>query len=472
MPRIRSGWIERHGNQWRFQVKVDGERIRRSFGSYEEAERSLHIFLDELEGERETALARRLGHATVADVVSLYYKRRRPHLELSTQARYENVMEKYVLPRLGPLDAREVAQMPMLLEDFLEGVPWGSARKALEVLGPAFRMAHENGLIPSDPVPKITRAKPAQRRRKKEIPTPSEVEKMIVAAYEEDLWWGYFVELTAALGTRRAETCALRWEDFTFSPEGSRYGWIHIRRAVGKKRGGIYLKPPKSGLDRELLVSASLFEGLEAFRDRTGWLFPGRPVRPRRDPHELTADSAAGRLLLWLDRMGGEVSCPSGRAGADARRAIGVNSATMSQTSRALAEDGYLERDVNARRTFRLALSSRGRETAASLAEEPETDLPVHPDTVGHRFQALVKRLGLRAPSGKPYTLHSLRHFRATHQYNRSKDWVQVARYMGHTSPSITMDLYANNVVERTQTLLADAAVLVVDEEGTERGGP
>jgi len=66
--------------------------------------------------------------------------------------------------------------------------------------------------------------------------------------------------------------------------------------------------------------------------------------------------------------------------------------------------------------------------------------------------------------SGDRYTLHSLRHFRATHLYNRSKDWVQVARYLGHTSPAITMELYANNVVQPTQALLADAAVSFQDE--------
>lgn len=70
----------------------------------------------------------------------------------------------------------------------------------------------------------------------------------------------------------------------------------------------------------------------------------------------------------------------------------------------------------------------------------------------------MLSGLGLRSPSGKPYTLHSLRHYRATHLYNRSKDWVQVARYLGHTSPAITMELYANNVVQPTQELLADAA--------------
>lgn len=37
---------------------------------------------------------------------------------------------------------------------------------------------------------------------------------MILAAEEESILWGLFVKITATLGTRRGETCALRWEDF------------------------------------------------------------------------------------------------------------------------------------------------------------------------------------------------------------------------------------------------------------------
>jgi integrase len=183
-------------------------------------------------------------------------------------------------------------------------------------------------------------------------------------------------------------------------------------------------------------------------------------VRPRRNADEITLGSTAGRLIVWLADCGGLVECPSGRAGADARRAIGTNSATLSQAVGELTRRGLLDRDANARRTFRLELTATGRDLARTLCEQPDlTDLPVHPDTMGHRFEALSERLGLRAASGSVYTLHSLRHYRATHLYNRSKDWVQVARYLGHTSPAITMDLYANNVVHTTQALLADAAV-------------
>ncbi len=459
MPRKRIGLVEAHGKSWRYQLKVDGRRIRRSFPTRREAERALDELISRVEADKESALARRLKIPTVSDVVSEYYERRKPYLEDSTKARYDNVLQKYVLPLLGSLDARDLAASPVLLQDALDSIPWGSARKALEVLGPALRMAHDNGVIPTDPVSKIRRPKRPERRRRKEIPTPTDVEKMIIAAYERDVWWGYFVELTATLGTRRAETCALRWEDFVFPRASGNYGRIHIRRAVGKRYGGTYIKLPKSGQEREMLVSRSLFEGFGAFDGTEGWLFPGRDVVPRRDG-ELSIKSSAGRLLVWLCDSGGRVECSSGRAGARARAAIGINSASLSQAIKELLARGLIEREANARRTFMLGLMRPGRELAQKLLDgSMDADLPVHPDSMGHRFEEMIDQLGLRTPTGKLYTLHSLRHFRATHLYNRSKDWVQVARYLGHTSPAITMDLYANNVVVPTQALLADAAV-------------
>jgi integrase len=59
---------------------------------------------------------------------------------------------------------------------------------------------------------------------------------------------------------------------------------------------------------------------------------------------------------------------------------------------------------------------------------------------------------------GRHYGLHSLRHFVATQLYNQSKDWVQVAKFMGHRDPGITMKLYANHVVEAGQRELGALA--------------
>ncbi|MGH2556572.1 MAG: site-specific integrase [Actinomycetota bacterium] len=200
------------------------------------------------------------------------------------------------------------------------------------------------------------RSRPTQTAADPErlIPSPTEVAKIIAAAEEEEPIWGLFLNLTATLGMRRAETCALRWEDVDF--EGSR---VHIRRALCKGvNGPKELKPPKTGRERTLIVGRDLFEQIQALRRPQGWIFE------------------------------------SGRIGTG----------------------------------------------------------PWHPDWPGHRFKKLMRRLEM------PYTLHSLRHFVATQLLARGLPVTQVAHFLGHKDPSVTMDLYANHVVDDIQRMMGEAA--------------
>jgi integrase len=188
------------------------------------------------------------------------------------------------------------------------------------------------------------------------IPSPSEVEKLIVAAEEEDPNWGLFINISATLGTRRGETCALRWEDFDFKE-----GRLHVRRALCKGvHGAKELKPPKTGRERTLVVGRAFFDEIRFPRDGGDWLFEDRR---------------------------------SGKEG------------------------------------------------------------PWHPDWPGHRFQRLTRSLEL------PYTLHSLRHFVATQLLTRGLPVTQVAQFMGHKDPSVTLDLYANHIVDDVQRMMGEAAV-------------
>lgn len=101
-----------------------------------------------------------------------------------------------------------------------------------------------------------------------------------------------------------------------------------------------------------------------------------------------------------------------------------------------------------------------------------------HPSTASRRFRATIRSLGLFGrDTGKPYTLHALRHFVATTLYNQKPDWVQLARYLGHKDPSITMRLYANHVIEKTQQELGVLAAapwwdeVDTGDEGEENDG-
>jgi integrase len=120
-------------------------------------------------------------------------------------------------------------------------------RNTRTILLQAFEEAVMRKLIPENPVrgQKLPSAKCAD----KDIPTKEEVAKMLLAGEEEDRLWGLFVRITATLGTRRGETCALRWEDFDSG--GQR---VLIRRDACVSIDVLTIEAPKSGRSRTLHI--------------------------------------------------------------------------------------------------------------------------------------------------------------------------------------------------------------------------
>lgn len=72
--------------------------------------------------------------------------------------------------------------------------------------------------------------------------------------------------LAAYAGLRRGEVVGLRWTDVNWDA-----GTIHVQRAAVELKGGANgLKPPKSGHDRTVYVSAALLAALAEHRDSIG----------------------------------------------------------------------------------------------------------------------------------------------------------------------------------------------------------
>lgn len=343
--------IELHGRRFRVTWWNKGNRFRRSFGTRSEAE----AFLAQLEREDELAVqpARLKGALTVGEVVDNWYRDHKRNLTSGTQRDYEGRIRRDVA-RIAALDADDLARNPRKLRAFYGSLTPTNARRVHAIIRQAFQdaLAHEE--ITRNPCDVVRAKRPRVTERL--IPSPAEVEKMIVAAEEEDPIWGLFLNITATVGTRRGETCAFQWEDFDFDMQR-----VHVRRALCKGvRGPKEIKLPKTGRERTLVVGRLFFDQIRALRRPTGWMF---------------ADSRSGK------------------------------------------------------------------------------DGPWHPDWPGHRFKRMTQRLDL------PYTLHSLRHFVATQLLVRGLPVTQVAQFMGHKDPSVTLDLYANHIVDDVQRMMGEAAV-------------
>ena len=357
--------IEHRGRKYRVVKKIRGRPFRRSFDPLEEAIR----FRDQL--HRRLASPLRSGAhppLTVGDVVARWYEGHRKQLQPGTQHDYAWRI-RHDISKIAHLDVADLIRDRSILHDFYwEQLGPQSARNARTILLQAFDEAVLRKEIPENPA--RGQKLPPARTSEKDIPTPEEVAKIILAAQEEDERWGMFVKITATLGTRRGETCALRWEDFDAARQR-----VLIRRAACVSTDVLTIKPPKSGRSRTLHIpSGGFWARLAPVRRPSGFLFPGWV----RDP-------------VRRQQLNGQEKCR-------------------------------------------------------------------HVYTASRRFGRTVRRLGMLSENGRPYGLHSLRHFVATQLYNQSKDWVQVARFMGHRDPGITMKLYANHVVEAGQRELGALA--------------
>jgi integrase len=294
------------------------------------------------------------GGLTVAEVVDNWYRGHKQNLSSGTRRDYEGRIGRDV-SRIAQLRAEDLARNPRQLRGFYGTLQPVSARRLHAILRQAFQDALDHGEVSRNPCALVRPLRP--RPPERSIPTPSEVEQIIRAAEEEQPLWGLFVNVTATIGTRRGETCALRWEDVDFKSRR-----VHIRRALCKGvNGPVEVKLPKTGRERTVMIGDSFFDQLRDRRQVVGWIFTG------------------GRNV-------------------------------------------------------------------------PVGEAPWHPDWPGHRFASLMRRLDL------PYTLHSLRHFVATQLLARGMPVTQVAQFMGHKDPSVTMDLYANHVVDDVQRMMGEVA--------------
>ena len=346
MPGPRPTRFERHGRRFRVTWWVAGVRHRRTF----DHESAALDFMHRIRQTRSDGSDRPIGPAklTVAEVVDNWYRGHERNLSSGTRRDYEGRIRRDV-SRIGDLPAARLARNPRELRAFYATLTPTSARRLHAILRQAFQDAVNHDEVDRNPCDMVKARRP--RPPERPIPSSAEVEKMIAAAEEEDPLWGLFLNITATLGTRRGETCALRWEDLD-----SDAGRVFIRRALCKGvNGPKELKPPKTGRERAVPVGREFFDQVEHLRRPHGWVFGGR-------------------------------------------------------------------------------------------------DGPWHPDWPGHRFRLLMRRLEL------PYTLHSLRHFVATELLGRGLPVTQVAQFLGHKDPSVTMDLYANHVVDDIQRMMGQAA--------------
>jgi integrase len=202
------------------------------------------------------------GVPTLREVVKEFYGSPAfTHRKPSTQRNYRDLIDRVILPELGPRSATELEGSP--LDAFYRrldktGRSVETQRGTLRVLRRLLNWAQKRGILPKVPeieMPEDHEAKPqAQKRR---YLTPVEADKLIAAAEGDD---HALVVVGLRCGPRAGEFLGLEWTDVEFGPPGK----LWIRRSVDEGE----TLTTKSGEERSVPLSDQAREALLAQRKR------------------------------------------------------------------------------------------------------------------------------------------------------------------------------------------------------------
>ncbi|MBQ1763735.1 MAG: tyrosine-type recombinase/integrase [Aquincola sp.] len=208
----------------------------------------------------------------------------------SSRTRYERILRNRWQPWLGHLPMRKIvrADIDEAMARSLAGKSENYRSSCVVVLKALFAHAEDAEAVAKNPCAKVRTPLPARPKLKKsDVWQPTEVPRVIAAAYEEGENEGRMIELAFTTGMRFGEVRALRWENVDLV-----HAQIHVvLTAAEDYAGGAPVGPPKTAKSRRTIdIGQRLLELLRAhWRANAGksdWLFPN-PDAPADQPGPL-----------------------------------------------------------------------------------------------------------------------------------------------------------------------------------------
>ena len=181
----------------------------------------------------------------------------------TTTKGYNRLIDKRINPTLGDillkkLDVEMLDRFYNVLSD--DGLAPASVRQIHAIIRAACGQAKKWGWISSNPAADAT--PPSVTHRRKEIPTPAEVQKMIATAELDDTDMATLIALAATTGARRGELLGLRWSDVDFDA-----GTLTIKRSVAViDRHNLVVKDTKTHQERTVALDDFSLEVLRRQR--------------------------------------------------------------------------------------------------------------------------------------------------------------------------------------------------------------
>ena len=200
-----------------------------------------------------------MGRVTLADyVVGTWCEAYASQLSPKTWMHYRQLLNKHILPALGPLELRAIRPETIgrwQAERLAAGSGRVSVRYALTLLGAILQRAFENGQIQSNPARAVRKAALPRRAEVRPL-APASVERMRAASSPRD---ATLISVLAYAGLRPGEALALQWRDI-------REQTILVERAISLGEE----KDTKTAAHRTVRVLQPLAVDLREWRLRSG----------------------------------------------------------------------------------------------------------------------------------------------------------------------------------------------------------
>lgn len=251
---------------------------------------------------------------SVAHYVSSYVDRAEAggSLEPSTVRCYR-MSAKHIAARFS--DVAVTALRPRAVADWLADL--GAQGKSSSTIGKAFRllrMAMSDAIAlrvidtnPTDGVKPPARGNVKQGINALSASTASALISQLAAMEPTAITVAALIALQT--GLREGEVCGLQWRDVDFTA-----GTIWVRRAIGAGKGGCYVKQPKTGKARDVIMTPTLAGYLSRLKaSRVHDTAPNSYVIPNADGG-FQQPGYIGRGWTTLSRVLGVTGCEGRRA--------------------------------------------------------------------------------------------------------------------------------------------------------------
>ncbi len=272
------------GDRWILEVTREGKRLSQVFHATSNTDKNrkaaaVLVALTAKATQTATDDTRRRDKRrawTVEQYAAYFMSDYAPQLSNTARARYKQVLDNQVIPRIGTVPMAEVTPNTLAKLYTTLGQP-GGRKDGGRLSGPTiwtvhnvlrsmFTFAECEGDFDTNPAAsKKARPKASRQGRERLVPDARGVEQIIEAArqYAPDIYVP--VLLSVRLGTRRGETLALEWGDVDFTA-----GTVTVARSVSETAYGVQVKPTKTDRPRKIPVTADTLAELKRLQAEQG----------------------------------------------------------------------------------------------------------------------------------------------------------------------------------------------------------